>query len=102
VRNTSPVAACPVNKRAGAAGCYSTGASACDPAAPGVSALMIPYLNRTGQHGFGGPQPASAFDADQFIANAVGRYFECRGRDLRFDECQQDLARCPWIPQPPP
>ncbi|HET7756782.1 MAG TPA: hypothetical protein VFK87_05970, partial [Steroidobacteraceae bacterium] len=102
VRNSSPAAACPVNKRASGAGCYSTGASACDPAAPGVSALMVPYLSRAGQHGFQGPQPAEPFDVEQFMANAVGRYFECRGRDLRFDECQQDLARCPWIAQPPP
>jgi hypothetical protein len=100
-RNFGAATACPVNKRAGAPGCYSTGASACDPAAPGMSALMIPYLNRNGQHGFGGPQPGEPFDVEQFMANAVGRYFECRGRDLRFDECQQDLARCPWIPQPP-
>ncbi|HET9752224.1 MAG TPA: hypothetical protein VFP52_04665, partial [Myxococcales bacterium] len=102
VRSSSPAAACPVNKRAAGTGCYSTGASACDAAAPGVSALMIPDLSRTGEHGFAGPQPGKPFDAEQFTANAVGRYFECRGRDLRFDECQQDLARCPWIPQPPP
>jgi hypothetical protein len=99
VRNSSPATPCPVNKHAAGAGCYSTGASACDPAAPGVSALMIPDLDRAGQHGFAGPQPAKPFDAEQFIANAVGRYFECRGRELRFDECQQDLARCPWILQ---
>jgi hypothetical protein len=102
VRSSGPATACPVNKRAGAPGCYSTGASACDAAAPGISALMIPYLNRTGQHGFAGPQPANPFDAAQFTANAAGRYFECRGRELRFDECQRDLSRCPWIPPPPP
>jgi len=102
VRATVGAGPCPVNKLAGTAGCYSTGASACNPAAPGVTALMLPYLSRTGQHGFAGPQPAKAFDVDQFIANAIGRYFECRGRELHFDECQQDLARCPWIPQPPP
>jgi hypothetical protein len=64
---------------------------------------MIPYLNRTGQHGFRNPQPPAdkPFDLDQFMANAVGRFFECRGRELHFEQCQQDLASCPWIPPPP-
>jgi hypothetical protein len=93
--------ACPPNKRAGAAGCYSTGASACDPASSGLTALMLPYLARTGQSGIGPPSASAAFDVSQFMANAVGRYFECRGREVRFDACQQGLADCAWIPQPP-
>ena len=92
---------CPVSTRAGATGCYSTGDSACDPNAPGVSALLIPYMNRTGQHGFRNPQPGKPFDMDQLLANLVGRYFECRGRELHFEQCQQDLASCRWIPPPP-
>jgi hypothetical protein len=101
-RNSSPPAPCPVSTRTGATGCYSIGASACTPNASGISGLMIPYLNRTGQHGFLNPQPGKPFDLDQFMANVVGRYFECRGRELHFDACQQGLASCPWIPQPPP
>ncbi|MGZ6143795.1 MAG: hypothetical protein ACXWLM_10680, partial [Myxococcales bacterium] len=102
LRVSAPGAApCPISTRATGAGCWSTGASACDPAAPGVSALLIPYLNRTGQHGFRNPQPGKAFDMDQFMANLVGRFFECRGRELHFEQCQQDLASCPWIPPRP-
>ncbi|HUJ25151.1 MAG TPA: hypothetical protein VLW85_03975, partial [Myxococcales bacterium] len=81
---------------------YSLGASQCAAGQPGVSALMIPYLNRTGQHGFQNPQPGKVFDMDQYMANVIGRYFECRGRELHFEGCQQDLASCPWIPPPPP
>jgi len=80
---------------------YSTGASTCG-AGPGVSALLIPYLNRTGQHGFRNPQPQKPFDMDQYLANLAGRYFECRGRELHFEPCQADLSSCPWIPPPPP
>ena len=79
---------------------FPTGASSCAQG-PGVSALLIPYLNRTGQHGFRNPQPGKPFDLDQFLANAVGRYFECRGRELHFELCQADLATCPWIPPKP-
>ncbi|MFN2548488.1 MAG: hypothetical protein ABR567_13730 [Myxococcales bacterium] len=92
---------CPVSTRATGSGCWSTGASACAAGANGVSALLIPYLNRTGQHGFFNPQPGKPFDMDQFMANVVGRFFECRGRELHFEQCQQDLASCPWIPLPP-
>jgi hypothetical protein len=103
VRTSAPLpAACPVSAQQSSAGCWSTGASACAAGAPGVSGLLIPYLNRTGQDGFRNPQPGKSFDMDQFMANLVGRYFECRGRELRFDECQQDLARCSWIPPRPP
>jgi hypothetical protein len=105
---------CPVSVRSPiASGCWSTNASACAASAPttasgpatsgpGISALMIPYLNRTGQHGFLNPQPQKPFDMDQFMANVVGRYFECRGTELHFESCQKDLASCPWIPVPPP
>ena len=101
VRVSSPQSgACTVSPAATGSGCWSTGASSCA-SGPGVSALMIPYLNRTGQHGFFNPQPQKPFDMDQFMANAVGRFFECRGRELHFEPCQQDLASCPWIPLPP-
>ncbi|HTO95399.1 MAG TPA: hypothetical protein VMK66_00030 [Myxococcales bacterium] len=102
VRLTAAAGPCPVNGRAGATGCWSTGASACDPAASGRSALLLPLLDRAGTHGFSGPKPGRPFDVDQFIANAVGRYLECRGHELRFDACQADLSSCSWIPPPPP
>jgi hypothetical protein len=100
-RQTSAAAGCPVSARAAAPGCWSIGASACAANAPGLSALFIPYFSRTGRELLT-PQPSSAFDADQFIANAIGRYFECRAGEVRFDACQAGLATCPWIPQPPP
>ncbi|TMA28760.1 MAG: hypothetical protein E6J78_04955 [Deltaproteobacteria bacterium] len=111
---TSVKRPCPLSVRSPIiSGCWSTNTSACASSAPasggaaaqsmpGMSALMIPYLNRTGQHGFFNPQPSKPFDMDQFMANVVGRYFECRGTELHFESCQTDLAKCSWIPQPPP
>ncbi|HYV66730.1 MAG TPA: hypothetical protein VE964_10840, partial [Myxococcales bacterium] len=70
---------------------------------PPTSALLLPYLSRAGQHGFQGPQPNKPFDMDQFLANLIGRWFETRGRELRFDACQaHEPPNCPWIPPPPP
>ncbi len=114
-RTSSAAAACPPKSPlAAAGGCYSSGASACmtdgaGNALPGVSALLLPYLNRQGQHGFFTPHPGKAFDMDSYLANLIGRYFECRGRELRFDPCQTQLSSasvgpvpgCPWIPAPP-
>ena len=68
----------------------------------GVSALLLPYLSPHGQHSFSNPKPDKAFDMDQFMANLIGRYFETRGRELRFERCQAGLHDCPWIPAPPP
>jgi hypothetical protein len=101
-RPTRAPAACPVSTRAGATGCWSIGASSCTPGAPGLSGLLLPYFGPAGQSGIVGPQANAAFDMDQFTANAVGRYFECREGEIRFDACQKDLASCPWIPPPPP
>ena len=113
VRQSQPAAPClPLSTQVGTAkGCYSTGPSSCmtdasGNALPGQSALLIPYLNREGQHGFRNPQPGKAFDTDTFLANVIGRYFECRGRELHFDRCQAQLSSaspggCAWIPPPP-
>jgi hypothetical protein len=65
-----------------------------------TSALLLPYLDPQGQHGFGSPQQ-KPFDMDQFMANLVGHWFETSGQ-VSFDPCQADLASCPWTPQPPP
>ena len=68
-----------------------------------TSALLLPYLSRAGQHGFGKPQPGKPFDMDQFMANLIGRWLETRGRELRFDACQaREPPDCPWILAPPP
>jgi hypothetical protein len=68
-----------------------------------TSALLLPYMNPNGQHGFHNPQPDKPFDMDQFLANLIGRWFETRGRELHFDVCQaHEPPDCPWIPSPPP
>lgn len=51
------------------------------------SALIVPYLDSHGKHGFDVPHPTEAFDTDMFMINMIGRYFETRGSDLRFDTC---------------
>jgi hypothetical protein len=67
------------------------------------SALLLPYMSRSGQHGFRNPQPDKPFDMDQFLANLIGRWFETRGRELHFDVCQaHEPPDCPWIPPAPP
>jgi dienelactone hydrolase len=68
-----------------------------------TSALLLPYLSRAGQHGFGKPQPGKPFDMDQFMANLIGRWLETRGRELHFDVCQaHEPPDCSWILAPPP
>ena len=67
----------------------------------GVSALLMPYLDPHGRHAVQPPQPSRAFDMDQFMLNVLGRYFETRGKELRFDACQSKMAECPWIPPVP-
>ena len=54
----------------------------------GTSALLIPFLTRTGQDAFGAPQPAKAFDMDEFLANVIGYYFQTRGAVLDYRRCQ--------------
>jgi hypothetical protein len=73
----------------------------------GFSGLLLPYLSRTGQHGFSSPQPQKPFDMDRFLANLIGRYFETRGHEVRFDACQAAepagaVPECPWMAPPPP
>jgi hypothetical protein len=72
----------------------------------GFSGLLLPYLSRTGQHGFSSPQPQKPFDMDRFLANLIGRYFETKGHEVRFDACQaaepvDPAPECPWMAPPP-
>jgi hypothetical protein len=71
------------------------------------SGLLLPYMSRTGQHGFSSPQPQKPFDMDRFLANLIGRYFETKGHEVHFDACQAaeptaSTAECPWMAPPPP
>lgn len=52
-----------------------------------TSALIVPYLDAHGMHGFLEPHPEDTFDSSLFLINMIGRYFETRGTDLRFDTC---------------
>ncbi len=52
-----------------------------------ITALVTPYLEETGTHGFGTPNPVDPFDVDLFMVNLIGRFFQSRGADLRFDTC---------------
>lgn len=52
-----------------------------------MSALITPYLDDTGKHGFDLPHPTDPFDIDLFMINLIGRFFQSRGTDLRFDTC---------------
>lgn len=52
-----------------------------------ITALITPYLQQTGQHGFDTPHPADPFDVDLFTINMIGRFFQSRGADLRYDTC---------------
>jgi hypothetical protein len=71
------------------------------------SGLLLPYLSPTGQHGFTSPQAQKAFDMDRYLGNLIGRYFETKGAEVRFDRCQAaepvgQTPECPWMAPPPP
>jgi hypothetical protein len=71
------------------------------------SGLLLPYQSRTGQHGFSSPQPQKPFDVDRYLANLIGRYFETKGHEVRFERCQaaepvDPVPECPWMARPPP
>ena len=51
------------------------------------SALIAPYLESDGKHGFDTPHPMDPFDVNTYMINLIGRYFETRGREIRYDVC---------------
>ncbi len=57
----------------------------------GVSAMRIPYVRETGDHGFFLPTPSNNFDIDSFMANQIGYYFATGGTVLSDDVCLEDL-----------
>ncbi len=57
----------------------------------------MPFLDPHGRHAVHPPEPGRRFDMDQFMLNLLGRYFETRGKELRFEACQSKMAACPWI-----
>ncbi len=63
----------------------------------GVSGMRIPYVNPTGSHGFGLPNPSLSFDINTFAVHQIARYFQSRGQVLTDDPCMADHS-CTWLP----
>jgi hypothetical protein len=60
----------------------------------------MPYVERTGTHGFGLPNPTLPFDINTFAVMQAASYFASDGQTLSDDPCQED-ASCAWIPALP-
>ena len=69
------------------------------PTPTGIAAMRIPYLRRTGEHGFAIPDPNLKFDIHTFMINMVANYFASGGTVLKDDHCMHDWS-CDWIPPP--
>lgn len=63
----------------------------------GVSALRMPYVRTTGQHGFGTPDVALPFDINTFAIFQIGSYLASGGTSVTDDPCLED-GSCSWIP----
>jgi hypothetical protein len=63
----------------------------------GVSGMRLPYVNPTGSHGFGLPDPAQPFDINTFSAHQIARYFQTKGQVLSDEPCMSDQS-CSWLP----
>ncbi|MCC6810962.1 MAG: hypothetical protein IT381_26265 [Deltaproteobacteria bacterium] len=53
----------------------------------GFSGMRIPYVAPKGKHGFGLPQPKSAFDINRYMIYFVGEFFRSNGAHLTDDPC---------------
>jgi hypothetical protein len=63
-----------------------------------ISALVTPYVDQQGHHGFDVPHPSDPFDVDLFTQNLIGRFFQTRGGELRDDLCMhRDGYDRPWL-----
>jgi len=63
----------------------------------GVSGMRLPYVNPTGSHGFGLPDPAQPFDINTFSVHQIARYFQTKGQVISDEPCMADQS-CPWLP----
>ena len=68
--------------------------------AGGLGALRMPYVETTGTHAFGLPEPSRAFDINTFQILQIASYLVSGGRSLSDDRCLED-ATCAWIPALP-
>lgn len=64
----------------------------------GISAVRMPYMQPTGQHGFGSPSPDKTFDIDSYMHNMLGHYGRSGGKELVEDLCLEDWS-CGFLPQ---
>lgn len=67
----------------------------------GISAMRIPYVQPSGTHGFGAPDPTLSFDIHTFALQQAARYLSTLGTELTDDPCLEDMS-CPWHAGTPP
>lgn len=79
------------------------------------AAMVVPYLEPDGHHGFDVSHPSDPFDVDLYMINMIGRFFQTRGAELHFETCMhrdgytarrgtagaERDPRCDWIPEYP-
>ena len=56
----------------------------------GQSGLRLPYINDTGSHGFGMPDPSLSFDINSFSIYQIARYVQTHGAEISDDPCLSD------------
>lgn len=62
----------------------------------GVGGMRLPYVNPSGQHGFGLPEPSRAFDINTFAILQAATFVWTGGTVLSDDPCLED-GSCAWI-----
>ncbi|MCB9689513.1 MAG: hypothetical protein H6735_31035 [Alphaproteobacteria bacterium] len=67
------------------------------PTGTGLSALRLPYVSTTGQHGFSYPDPTLAFDINSFAINQIAGFLSSDGTELSDDRCLE-RGDCDWLP----
>ena len=66
----------------------------------GLVALRLPYVESTGRHGFGLPEPSAAFDINTFAVYQIASFLATGGQELSDDACLATRT-CDWIPAIP-
>lgn len=64
------------------------------PTVNGVAGLRIPYIKKTGDHGFHLPTPDAPFDVHSFMINQIGMYFRANGTKIDDRPCLATYS-CP-------
>jgi hypothetical protein len=62
----------------------------------GVSAFRLPYVQPTGTHGFGLPNPSLPFDINTFAIHQIAWYFKSGGQEYTDDPCLE-AADCDFL-----